>query len=351
MPIITSFELYQYQIDLTTPLPVAKQRIDHRLGLIVMVTLDDNSQAFAEISPLTGIDIEGLPLTGFSPETLEQVTAELLQIKSQLVHQPLSQLVSLIEQNSRLTGQNTLRQFASIQFGLSVLAAKCQQQLPARLLPNATIPLLYCGLSSAEIDSKLADLANINSVKIKVAQTDMQSEIAFVHQILARKPELTLRLDANCGFTPAQAIDFLACLPKQKIEYIEEPCIHSKDNQVVYNQLGIKYALDESLLADNIDYKALLKAQPGIGALILKPTLIGSLSLLQEIVTEAEHCNVRCILSSSLESDVGIGDLALISQALTPDNPPGLDTLNAFSQRLRLADGSLDLSNLQAISN
>ncbi|WP_244325688.1 o-succinylbenzoate synthase [Shewanella aestuarii] len=347
MPMITAFELYQYQIDLTPPLPVAKQRIDHRLGFIVIMMLDDKHQAFAEISPLTGIDIEGLPLTGFSTETQEQVKAELLQIKNQLVQQPLSQLTKLIEQNSRFTGQQ--RQFASIQFGLSVLAAKCQQQLPARQLPQAAIPLLYCGLTQTEIDNKLADLEHIHSVKIKVAQTDMQSEIAFVHQVLARKPELTLRLDANCGFTPEQAIDFLACLPKQQIEYIEEPCIHSKDNQVVYNQLGIKYALDESLLAADIDYQALLKTQPGIGALILKPMLIGSLDLLQDIVTEAEHCNVRCILSSSLESDVGIDDLRLISQALTPDNPPGLDTLSAFNQQLRLADGSLDMTLLKII--
>lgn len=339
MPKIISFELYQFQIDLTVPLPVAKQRIDHRIGIIVNVTLDDDLQYFAEISPLTGIDIEGLPLTGFSHETLAQVTAELIQLQSQLIGQNITELAQAAEQSL----------LPSVQFGLSLLAAKCQQQFPVRVITQAKIPLLYHGLSTTAIDQKLADLAQINSVKIKVAQTDMDSEIAFVHQVLARKPGLTLRLDANRGFTLNQAVDFLACLPKKQIEYIEEPCQQPSDNLKMYQQLGIKYALDEFLLTTDLNFDKLLQQQPGIGAFILKPMLLGSLSKMQNIVNIAEHQGVRCILSSSLESDVGIADLALISQALTPDNPAGLDTLSAFSQRLLHDDGSLDFTKLTLV--
>ncbi|UCX03240.1 o-succinylbenzoate synthase [Shewanella glacialimarina] len=336
---IASFELYQFQIDLTVPLPVAKQRIDHRIGIIVNVTLDDNQQYFAEISPLAGIDIEGLPLTGFSHETLAQVSAELIQLQSQLIGQEITELAQAAERSL----------LPSVQFGLSVLAAKCLQQFPVRVITQANIPLLYHGLSTTVIDQKLADLSHIHSVKIKVAQTDMDSEIAFVHQVLARKPSLTLRLDANRGFTLNQAVDFLACLPKKQIEYVEEPCQQPSDNLKMYQQLGIKYALDEFLLTADLDFDKLLQQQPGIGAFILKPMLLGSLSKMQEIVSLAEHQGVRCIVSSSLESDVGIADLALISQALTPDNPPGLDTLSAFSQRLLDENGQLKLNKLKLI--
>ncbi|MGZ9896790.1 o-succinylbenzoate synthase [Shewanella gaetbuli] len=333
---ITAFEIHQYQIDLSTTLPVAKQRIDHRVGLIVTVTLSDGQSSVAEVAPLSGIDIEGLPLQGFSQENLEQVTAALFDIQQQVMGEGVNKLALLTEQCS----------LASVQFGLSVLVAKLQQRLPIRQLEQHKIPLLYHGLSTSSIEEKLTPIADINTVKIKVAQTDMAEEIAFVHQILAYKPKLTLRLDANGGFTLDQAIDFLACIPKAQIDYIEEPCQQLSDNATVYKQLGIKYALDESLLQQPIDFTQLLEQQPGIGALILKPMLLGSLTRLQEIVTLAEQYGVRCILSSSLESDIGINDLALISQALTPDNPPGLDTLSAFSQKLISPDGSVDYSQL-----
>ncbi|UJF22415.1 o-succinylbenzoate synthase [Shewanella sp. OMA3-2] len=339
MPKIASFELYQFQIDLTVPLPVAKQRIDHRVGIIVNVTLDDQQQYFAEISPLAGIDIEGLPLAGFSNETLAQVSAELILLQSQLIGQDIAELAQAAEHSL----------LPSVQFGLSVLAAKCQQQFLVRVITQANIPLLYHGLSATAIDQKLVDLSHIHSVKIKVAQTDMDSEIAFVHQILARKPNLTLRLDANRGFTLNQAVDFLACLPKKQIEYVEEPCQQPSDNLKMYQQLGIKYALDECLLTAGLDLDKLLQQQPGIGAFILKPMLLGSLSKIQNIVNIAELQGVRCILSSSLESDVGITDLTLISQALTPDNPAGLDTLSAFSQRLLHDDGSLNFTQLTQV--
>ena len=340
MPNITSLDLYQYQIDLNAPLPVAKQRIDHRVGIIVNVVLDNGQQAFAEVAPLAGIDIEGLQLQGFSHETIEQVTAELTQLQSTLMGKDVNELNTAVANSA----------YPSVQFGLSVLLAKCLQQFPARVKTQANIPLLYHGLSASAIDNKLADLANINSVKIKVAQTDMDSEIAFVHQMLARKPSLTLRLDANRGFTLNQAVDFLACLPKKQIEYVEEPCLQPSDNIELYKQLGIKYALDEFLLTADLDFDKLLQNQPGIGAFILKPMLLGSLSKMQEIVSLADHQGVRCILSSSLESDVGITDLAFISQALTPDNPPGLDTLSAFSQRLLDENGQLKLNKLKLIT-
>ncbi|MGI2109854.1 o-succinylbenzoate synthase [Shewanella frigidimarina] len=327
---ITSCTLYQYQIELNPSLPVGIQRIDIRKGLVLATQLNNQQVAWVEIAPLSGIDIDSQPITGFSQESLDEVTSQLLQVLPNFIDQPLAILANIAEQMS----------LPSLAFSLSLLDAKLTHRLPVRIenpqTQLAVVPLLYDGMSAHVITQKLQALTSINSVKIKVAQTSMESEIEFIYQVLAIAPHVTLRLDANRGFSLEQAIDFLACLPKHKIEYIEEPCINPSDNAQIYRQLGIKYALDESLNSSQFDLDLALQ-QPGLGALIIKPMLLGSLEKLQNMISQAHLAGVRCILSSSLEADLGISDLRIVSQALTPDESPGLDTLSAFSKPVLLA--------------
>ncbi|MEH6735130.1 MAG: o-succinylbenzoate synthase [Shewanella sp.] len=331
---ITSCTLYQYQIELNPSLPVGIQRIDFRKGLVLAIQLNNQQVAWVEIAPLSGIDIDSQPITGFSQESLDEVTSQLLSILPSLIDQPLAILANIAEQMS----------LPSLAFSLSLLDAKLTHRLPVRIenpqTQLAVVPLLYDGMSAHVITQKLQTLSSINSVKIKVAQTSMESEIKFIYQVLAIAPHVTLRLDANRGFSLEQAIDFLACLPKHKIEYIEEPCINPSDNAQIHRQLGIKYALDESLNSSQFDLDLALQ-QPGLGALIIKPMLLGSLEKLQNMISQAHLAGVRGIVSSSLEADLGISDLRIVSQALTPDEPPGLDTLSAFGKPLLLATSGL----------
>ncbi|MEH6463356.1 MAG: o-succinylbenzoate synthase [Shewanella psychromarinicola] len=331
---ITSCTLYQYQIELNPSLPVGIQRIDFRKGLVLDIQLNNQQTAWAEIAPLSGLDIDSQMITGFSQESLDEVKSKLQQILPSLIDQPLVVLNAIAQQIS----------LPSLAFSLSLLHAKLTHFLPIIIentpIQSAVVPLLYDGMSTAIITQKLLTQASINSVKIKVAQTSMASEIQFIYQVLAIAPHVTLRLDANRGFSLEQAIDFLACLPKHKIEYIEEPCINPNDNPQIYRQLGINYALDESLNLPQFDLDLALQ-QPGLGALIIKPMLLGSLEKLQSMISRAHLEGVRCILSSSLEADMGINDLRLVSQALTPDESPGLDTLSAFTQPVLLATSGL----------
>lgn len=339
---LISCTVYQYHIELNPNLPVGIQRIDSRKGLVINVQLNNNQTAWAEIAPLSGLDIDNQIISGFSQESLDEVLLQLQQLLPSLINQPLMRLNELIKQT----------QLPSLAFALSLLDAKFNQQLPVRIensrIQSAVVPLLYDGMSAQVIKQKLLTQGAINSVKVKVAQTSMASESQFIYQVLAIAPQVTLRLDANRGFSLEQAIDFLACLPKHKIEYIEEPCINPGDNPQIYRQLGIKFALDESLNSPKFDVNLALK-QPGLGALIIKPMLLGSLEKLQKMISQAHLAGVRCIVSSSLETDMGINDLRLVSQALTPDESPGLDTLSAFSKPVLLASHSL--TNCELIMN
>ncbi|MGS0726294.1 o-succinylbenzoate synthase, partial [Shewanella sp. 0m-11] len=56
---LTQLSLHQFAIDLTKPLPVGKQRIEQRQGLVItgtIMTADGDRQESVEISPLSGSD-------------------------------------------------------------------------------------------------------------------------------------------------------------------------------------------------------------------------------------------------------------------------------------------------------
>ncbi|AQS35517.1 O-succinylbenzoate synthase [Shewanella psychrophila] len=338
--IISSAQLFSYQIPLNKLLPVGKQRIELRSGLVFRLQVSENPQAevtsglrteLVEISPLSGQDIDRHPLMGFSQESLDDVSQQLAERLESLIGKPLIHLLDLAEET----------QYPSLAFGLSLLYSKLIGQLDDNglsLQNTRVVPLIYReeDESISTLQDRIRSLPkDIRSVKIKVAQTSMEEEIKLVHQVLAIRPDLKLRLDANRGLTLEQAIDFAACLPIDAIEYIEEPCIDHNDNPNFYRAIGMPWALDETLN----DPKFKFEMQPGLTALVIKPMLIGTLEKIQKLQYDADHYGVRTIISSSLEASLGIESLARLNQVMSPDEIPGLDTLSAFSADLIIDSG------------
>ncbi|MCL1075687.1 o-succinylbenzoate synthase [Shewanella dokdonensis] len=339
--IADSFALARYHIPLEAPLPVGKQRIELRQGLVLKASVGEQ-QHYVEIAPLSGLDRDGSPLNGFSHESVDEVIAE-----AQLL------LQSVIEGGHDLIAASNLTQLPSLAWGLSLLAAKINGQLPVHHPEFEPIPLLVPreGEPLALTKQRIAALpAQIRRVKIKVAQTSMAEELALIYAVLEQRPELKLRLDANQGFEQQQAESFCACLPKAAIEYFEEPCRIWQNNRSLYASTGIPFALDETL-AKTADFKVAEDSfEYGLRALVLKPMLLGTLQRLQRLIEEANALGIRCVLSSSLEASLGIRDLCKVAALLTPDETPGADTLSPFSKDLIVGDNHKSCLQFSALS-
>ncbi|WP_144211532.1 o-succinylbenzoate synthase [Shewanella donghaensis] len=344
--LISQLELYRYHIDLAPNLPVASQRINQRHGLVISASLTNGRQAFVEISPLSGTDITSAALTGFSHESLADAINQLTPILPSLVGKKVNHIDDVIAAETLVP---------SVAFGLSLLALKLNgafdhPQYDYAQSMQSKIGLFYYQPESDlnMLQAKIAQLDKRSySVKVKVAQASIEQEITYIHQILEVNPKLKLRLDANQGFTPEQAIEFLACVPKASIEYIEEPCKTLADSQLVYQSLKIPFALDESLNDNSYQFEML----NGLTALVIKPTIIGDIKKLKALITTANSHGVRCILSSSLEANLGINDLAKLSYMLTPDETPGLDTLSSFTEPLIDNQGLLNMQVCQLLQS
>ncbi|WP_228290839.1 o-succinylbenzoate synthase [Shewanella cyperi] len=322
---ITRLALYGYQIPLNPPLPVGRQRITSRHGLLLRA-FTDQDEAVVELAPLSGTDMDGEPIEGFSRESLRQLQEELIALLPQL---------GSTEALERAAGQTAL---PSLAWGLGLLALKLEGQLTSRQPRLAPVPLIYRlpNETADELVQRLAKLPrDCRFAKLKIAQNDVETELRLIYALLAARPDIRLRLDANGGFTLTQAADFCACLPRISIDFIEDPCRESADCEALHSALGLGYALDAPLNAPDFELSPLA----GLRALVLKPMLIGSPAKVQALIAAAQQLGMRCIISSTLESSLGISDLAAFAAQETPDEAPGLDTLAAFEADLLVSSG------------
>ena len=71
-----------------------------------------------------------------------------------------------------------------------------------------------------------------------------------------------------------------------------------------------------------------------LNAIVLKPTLIGSLNKCINLIKQAHQLGLNAVISSSIESTLGLSQLARIAQQYTPNMAPGLDTANLMQHQL-----------------
>lgn len=82
-------------------------------------------------------------------------------------------------------------------------------------------------------------------------------------------------------------------------------------------------------------------AEEGVSAVVIKPTLTGSLDKVRQQVESAYALGLTAVISSSIESSLGLTQLARIAAWLTPQTIPGLDTLSLMqAQQIRRWPGS-----------
>ncbi|TKB47928.1 o-succinylbenzoate synthase [Ferrimonas sediminicola] len=296
---MNALALYRYAIPFHSAIDFNGHRLSQREGLLVKLELDGRI-AWGEASPLPG----------FSRESLAQAQAQLLMLMPRLAP------------SDKLPEPATL---PSVRFALSSALWKLRRE--HRITHQDPAPLLTG--SSPQIIDKAANI-DARYLKLKVGRQSVEEEIRLIYRLLEQDPKRRFRLDANRRWSEQQAAEFVAAIPLKQVDYIEEPTPSLQTNLALAESLGLPLALDETTQAEGYRYRP----QPGVKALVLKPSLIGDLDTLAEMVVQAELDGVAVVLSSAFESNLGLDTLADLAAELTPDHPPGLDTLEAMKADL-----------------
>ncbi|MGB5446722.1 MAG: o-succinylbenzoate synthase [Psychromonas sp.] len=300
-------KIFYYLLPLHQPMVFKGIKVSAREGLIVQLQNSNGQFHYAEIAPLPG----------FSKETLTQATA---QIKEVIVNQLLS--------NNNLQNINDLDLYPSVHFAVDCLLNNIPISEGAD--KPANIPLLQ-GDNQSVIQLYL-QLNKPARIKIKVARQDPADDIALFNSLSAINNNLRIRCDANQGWTVAQARLFFSGINTQLIDYIEEPTASATDNLNLAKQYDIDLALDETLQNPRFQYQH----HSCFKALILKPTLIGSLQRLNYFIEIAKKQHLSVSISSAFESSLGLTQLAFLGSQWSEevDISYGLDTLKFFKHAI-----------------
>lgn len=296
-------QIYRWQIPLDAGVVLRERRLKTRDGLFIQLQ-ENGGEGWGEITPLPG----------FSVETLDEV---------------LPAVIAWV-QAWRDGASPALPSQPSAAFGLSCALAELAGELPQ---PADYRAAMLCTGDPDELFAALGALPGEKLAKVKVGLYEAVRDGMVVNLLLESIPDLRLRLDANRAWTPLKARQFakyVAPANRSRIAFLEEPCQSREASLAFAEETGIAIAWDESLREADFTFTP----QPGVSAVVIKPTLTGSLQKVAQQVAAAHALGLTAVISSSLESSLGLTQLARIAAWLTPQTLPGLDTLALMRAQL-----------------
>jgi O-succinylbenzoate synthase len=205
---------------------------------------------------------------------------------------------------------------------------------------NGTIPALN---DPEELKAIVDSFPGVKCFKVKVG-SNLAEDLARVNVIRQLKPAAKVRIDVNGLWNVDQAEEFLTSVGE--IEYVEQPCATIEELRELKSRTSVKIVGDEILrkaadpfaidLTGAIDY-LMLKVQP-----------LGGIKRTHAL---AEHHNLPVVVSSALESAVGINYGLVLAASFKEINfDCGLGTgslLAADVAHLPIVDGKIEISEFE----
>ncbi|RYU77172.1 o-succinylbenzoate synthase [Hymenobacter persicinus] len=279
---------------------------------------------------------EAAPLAGLSPDFGPDFEARVAAVCAEFNQRSFADLTPA--QARELVGA----EWPALRFGLETAALSWQSPTPTQLYDTpfsrgeAGIPingLVWMGDAAfmrEQIQKKLTE--GYSCLKLKIGGLDFATELRLLAEIrtVASPDQLTLRVDANGAFSPAEALDKLRALAAFELHSIEQPIRAGQwDAMAALCQTSpVPIALDEELIGvtDAGRQRQLLdQVQPAY--IILKPTLVGGLQASLDWIAAAEARSIGWWLTSALESNVGLNAISQFAgRYARPGFPQGLGT-------------------------
>ena len=165
----------------------------------------------------------------------------------------------------------------------------------------------------ARLEEKLQ--AGFHCVKLKIGAIDFFKELDLIKRIrdVYTKEQVELRVDANGGFLPENAMSQLEALAKYDIHSIEQPIRQHQWPKMAQlcRETPLPIALDEELIGVNVrSMKEALLDTVRPQYIILKPSLHGGIYGCNEWIELANQRGIGSWITSALESNIGLNAIA-----------------------------------------
>lgn len=339
--------LFEYCLPLRAPLSLGTRTLRKRRGLLLRVEGPDGTVGWGEAAPLPG----------FSAETMAEVRVQGHRLVDELsgtdlATSTLEDLLRSLPLDDLPASLRFCAESAVVHLWADSRAESVVQALGGRRSWVALNALITESASDLEGQAERLRQAGYRAVKLKVGRGAVETDVARVktlHGVLGE--EVTLRLDANRAWTFEEAVSFAERLGDVPLAYLEEPLRSPTRLVELITTTGLPVALDET--TREMSPEGLSDYLP-LRAVVLKPTLLGGLSLTCQWARQARKREILPVISSSYESGVGLRMLAALAASL-PTAPAGLSTYDrlgadVLTPRLPLGEAAVDVRRLFASS-
>lgn len=335
---ITASQLIPYRLPLRRPWRSVHGVFTHRSGWLVRLESDEGLTGFGDCAPLPEAGTE-------TPERAQ----EQLQIRLPLLRgrDPQGALAELDGAGfhapaARCALETALLDLLSQQAGVP-LARWLNARAPLAVKANAAL-----GALDDEVSMRAQGAVNAGFavLKLKIGVAAPETELAALHRLAAGLPPgAVLRLDANGAWNRDQAQHFIEGLVGLPVESLEEPLAQPDIIGLRHLQSLAPFplAVDESL--GRLGADALL----AVRRLVLKPMVLGGVRPAYALARRAEAAGMECVVTTTVDSAVGVAAAAHLAAALGNDLAHGVATASWLSRDVgespRLADGRVCLDN------
>jgi O-succinylbenzoate synthase len=204
---------------------------------------------------------------------------------------------------------------------------------------NGTIPALN---DKEELEKVVNSFPGVTTFKVKVG-TNTDEDIARINVLRSLRPNAKFRIDANGLLSVEQAVSLLRLLGD--IEYIEQPCATIDELRELKKRIEVKVVGDEVLRKAKDPFA--LDLSGAVDYLMLKVQPLGGIKRAHQL---AEHHNLPVVVSSALESAVGINyGLTLAASFKDMNFDCGLGTGALLAKdvaELPIVDGKIQISDV-----
>ena len=184
---------------------------------------------------------------------------------------------------------------------------------------NATVP----AVPADEVAAVLARYGGCTTAKVKVAErgqslTEDVCRVAAVRDAMGATARV--RVDANGGWSVDEAVEALGALSAYRLEYAEQPCATVEELArlrvaLVGKGVDVLIAADESIRKADDPMRVAREGAADI--VVLKVAPLGGV---RRALLIAQECGLPAVVSSALDTSVGIGAGLALAAAL-PDLP------------------------------
>ncbi|MDE0204755.1 MAG: o-succinylbenzoate synthase [Candidatus Tectomicrobia bacterium] len=211
------------------------------------------------------------------------------------------------------------------------LAGQAAETVPV----NATIALPDAA-SAAEAAAQ-AQSQGFTCVKLKVGMAESveaeRERVAAVQNAIGER--LKLRLDANGAWDETTAVATLRALEGYDLEFVEQPvaCGNLPMMRRVRQAVNTPIAADEDVTSP--EQAARLLRAGAAQILVIKPMVVGGLRLAREIISTAQSYGADCVVTTSIDTGIGIAAALHLAATLPPPAPAcGLATSDLLATDL-----------------